>query len=146
MSAPRTIKKYANRRLYDATQARYVSLPEIRQMATAGIDFVVIDKMTGEDITPATLLQVIATQELEGTRLLTREFLLQVIRSQEHGARTVTASYLEQSLKSFERDGLREDHADRGDVHDVEAARRLAQNHFQRWQAVARDIYQKLTN
>ena len=36
---PRIIKKYSNRRLYDTTQSRYITLDELKKMVVAQIDF-----------------------------------------------------------------------------------------------------------
>src|SRR5438309_10479071 len=60
MSEPRTIKKYPNRRLYDAGEMRYITLADISRLVIERVDFVVIDKKTQRDITRSILLQVIA--------------------------------------------------------------------------------------
>ena len=54
---PRTVKKYANRRLYDTEASRHVTLDGIRQLVASGEDVVVIDDTTGEDITRSILLR-----------------------------------------------------------------------------------------
>jgi polyhydroxyalkanoate synthesis regulator protein len=56
----RTIKKYANRRLYDTEASRHVTLEGIRQLVASGEDVAVVDDTTGQDITRSILLQVIA--------------------------------------------------------------------------------------
>lgn len=142
MSGPRIIKKYPNRRLYDPGESRYVTLAEIQKIAAAGVDFIVIDKATGEDVTRSTLLQVIDAQEQRGASLLTHEFLLQMIRSQDQGRPALTASYLEQSLNLFRREGA----ADRrtADEDLAEMARRMAQQHYQRWHTAQDEIDRKL--
>ena len=101
MSAERLIKKYANRRLYDASVSRHVTLEDIRGFIVAGDKVKVIEDKTGEDITRLILLQVIAEQEHNGEPLMSRDFLSQVIRSYGAGLRTAMGSYLEQSLKLF---------------------------------------------
>src|ERR1700722_6090740 len=101
MSDARTIKKYPNRRLYDTVESRYITLADIRRLVIERIDLVVIDKKSQADITRAILLQVIAEQEHVGDPLMSREFLLQVIRSYGAGIRSVMGNYLEQSLKLF---------------------------------------------
>ena len=70
---PRTVKKYANRRLYDTEASRHVTLDGIRQLVAGGEDVVVIDDTTGEDITRSILLQVIAEQEQGGRPILSAE-------------------------------------------------------------------------
>ena len=142
MSEPRIIKKYPNRRLYDPFESRYVTLTEIQKMAAAGVDFIVIEKATGEDVTRSVLLQLIAAQEQRGVSLLPHEFLLQMIRSREQGLPALTASYLEQSLNLFRREGA----ADRrtADEDLAAMAQRMAQQHYQRWHTAQDEIDRKL--
>ena len=66
MSTTRVIKKYPNRRLYDTETSRYITLSDVRELVIDRIDFQVIDKKTGEDITRTILLQVISEQEQHG--------------------------------------------------------------------------------
>lgn len=56
---PILIKKYENRRLYDATNSRYVNLDEVAKMLQNGNDVRVVDATTGEDITRLILTQII---------------------------------------------------------------------------------------
>ena len=63
MSNERLIKKYANRRLYDSTESRHVTLEDIRKMIVSGAKVKVVDDKSGEDLTRAVLLQVIAEQD-----------------------------------------------------------------------------------
>src|SRR5436853_6800320 len=60
---PVTIKKYANRRLYNTGTSTYVTLEDLAAMVKAGHDFVVYDAKTGEDITRSVLAQIIFEQE-----------------------------------------------------------------------------------
>jgi len=53
------IKKYENRRLYDATNSRYVNLDEVAAMLQNGDHVQVVDSATGEDITRLILTQII---------------------------------------------------------------------------------------
>ena len=50
-SAKVTIKKYANRRLYDTESSAYITLDRLAQMVREGREFEVIDAKSGEDIT-----------------------------------------------------------------------------------------------
>lgn len=80
---PRLIQKYPNRRMYDTTQHRYVTLDEIRQFVLNGVDFTVLDKRDQSDITFATLLNVLAKVHAAGRDPgLDRQFLLDAIRAQ----------------------------------------------------------------
>ena len=78
---PVTIKKYANRRLYNTGTSTYVTLEDLAAMVKAGEDFVVYDAKSGEDITRSVLAQIIFEQEnKEGQNLLPIAFLRQLIR------------------------------------------------------------------
>ena len=72
---PITIKKYANRRLYNTGTSTYVTLEDLAVMVKAGEDFVVYDAKTSEDITRSVLAQIIFEQEnKEGQNLLPDQF------------------------------------------------------------------------
>lgn len=70
------IKKYENRRLYDATNSRYVNLEEVAQFVQQGYEVRVIDVASGEDITRVILTQIIA----EGARTPDSSFPLDILR------------------------------------------------------------------
>ena len=70
MSQERLIKKYANRRLYDASQSRHITLDDIRELIVKGEKIRVVEDKTGHDITRHILLQVIAEQEQFGRPIL----------------------------------------------------------------------------
>ena len=82
MTTRRVIKKYPNRRLYDTEESRYITLADVRELVVDGVDFVVIDKKKGDDITRCILLQVICEQEANGSAVLSIDFLSDVIRHQ----------------------------------------------------------------
>jgi polyhydroxyalkanoate synthesis repressor PhaR len=94
----RVIKKYPNRRLYDATASRYVTLGDIRELVLGEIPFQVIDRKTDADITRAILLQVIAAQEERGPVLLSESFLAQVIRAYRSPVAPLVSAHLERGL------------------------------------------------
>ena len=60
------IKKYANRRLYNTSTSAYVTLEDLADMVKQGVDFIVHDAKTGEDITRSVLTQIIFEQESKG--------------------------------------------------------------------------------
>jgi polyhydroxyalkanoate synthesis repressor PhaR len=70
------IKKYENRRLYDATNSRYVNLDEVAQLVQQGHDVQVVDASSGEDITRLILTQIIA----EGAKNSDSTFPLDILR------------------------------------------------------------------
>jgi polyhydroxyalkanoate synthesis repressor PhaR len=80
MARPATlIKKYSNRRLYDTGESRYITLEELSAKIQAGEDVRVVDAKTNEDLTQATLTQVIIEGRGAG-KLLPVPLLAQLIR------------------------------------------------------------------
>ncbi len=108
---PVTIKKYANRRLYNTGTSTYVTLEDLAAMVKAGENFVVYDAKTGEDITRTVLAQIIFEQEnKEGQSLLPITFLRQLIRFYGDSMQMLVPRYLEQSMSTLtnQQDKLRE--------------------------------------
>ena len=102
---PITIKKYANRRLYNMGTSTYVTLEDIAAMVKGGEDFIVHDAKTGEDITRQVLAQVIFEQEnKEGQSMLPIAFLRQLIRFYGDSMQMLMPRYLEASIDSFTRE------------------------------------------
>jgi polyhydroxyalkanoate synthesis repressor PhaR len=102
---PITIKKYANRRLYNTGTSTYVTLEDLAGMVKAGEDFVVHDAKTGEDITRQVLAQIIFEQEnKEGQSLLPITFLRQLIRFYGDSMQMLVPRYLEVSIESLTRE------------------------------------------
>jgi len=97
---PTTIKKYANRRLYNTGTSTYVTLEDLAAMVKEGEDFLVYDAKTGEDITRSVLAQIIFEQENKaGQNLLPTTFLRQLIRFYGDSMQMVVPKYLEQSIQ-----------------------------------------------
>jgi polyhydroxyalkanoate synthesis repressor PhaR len=94
----RVIRKYANRRLYDATASRHVTLEDLRRLIAAGERVQVIDDRTGEDLTRAVLLQIISEQEQFGSPVLTVQLLEGIIRFYGNPVQDMLSRYLEQGL------------------------------------------------
>jgi polyhydroxyalkanoate synthesis repressor PhaR len=60
---PRVIKRYANRKLYDTRESRYVTLPQIAELVRSGEDVQIIDNRTKDNLTSVTLAQIIYESE-----------------------------------------------------------------------------------
>lgn len=101
---PTTIKKYANRRLYNTGTSTYVTLEDLGTMVKAGEDFVVHDAKTNEDITRQVLTQIIFEQENKGQNLLPVTFLRQLIRFYGDSMQALVPSFLEFSIDNLTRD------------------------------------------
>src|SRR5579883_1463140 len=100
-AAPITIKKYANRRLYNTETSSYVTLDDLCQMVKDNKEFVVYDAKTGEDITRSVLTQIIVEEEAKGQNLLPINFLRQVISFYGDNLQFLLPRYLEQSMEAF---------------------------------------------
>src|SRR6266699_4183789 len=102
---PITIKKYANRRLYNTGTSTYVTLEDLASLVKKGEDFVVYDAKTGEEITRSVLAQIIFEQEnKEGQNLLPIAFLRQLIRFYGDSMQMLVPRYLEVSIQSLARE------------------------------------------
>jgi polyhydroxyalkanoate synthesis repressor PhaR len=102
---PTTIKKYANRRLYNTGTSTYVTLEDLAAMVKEGEDFLVYDAKTGDDITRSVLAQIIFEQENKaGQNLLPTTFLRQLIRFYGDSMQMVVPKFLEQSLETLTKE------------------------------------------
>ena len=102
---PITIKKYANRRLYNTGTSTYVTLEDLAAMVKEGENFVVYDAKTNEDITRSVLAQIIFEQESkQGQNLLQINFLRQLIHFYGDSMQMLVPRYLEASLDSLTRE------------------------------------------
>lgn len=101
MPSERLIKKYANRRLYDAASSRHVTLDDLRRLIVQGERLKVVDDKSGEDITRSVLLQIIAEQDHFGRPILTTPVLEALIRFYGNPAQELMTRYLEQSIENF---------------------------------------------
>ena len=108
------IKKYANRRLYNTASSSYVTLEHLSEMVKKGVDFVVFDAKTNEEITRSVLTQIIFEEESRGQNLLPIQFLRQLIRFYGDSMQALVPSYLELSLDSFtqQQERMRKQFAD----------------------------------
>jgi polyhydroxyalkanoate synthesis repressor PhaR len=100
---PITIKKYANRRLYNTASSSYVTLENLCRMVKENTDFVVIDAKTGEDLTRSVLTQIIVEEENKGQNLLPISFLRQLIAFYGDNMQWLVPSYLESTMKTFSK-------------------------------------------
>lgn len=101
----RIIRKYANRRLYDTSESRYVTLEDIRHLILNQEEIYVEDSKTGEDLTRNILLQIITEQENQdgGKKepMFSNKALQQLIRLYGDSMQNSMSGYLEQSINTF---------------------------------------------
>jgi polyhydroxyalkanoate synthesis repressor PhaR len=95
---PTTIKKYANRRLYNTGTSTYVTLDDLAGMVRSGEDFRVVDAKSGDEITRSVLTQIIFEQENKGQNLLPVTFLRQLIRFYGDSMQNLIPTYLDFSI------------------------------------------------
>jgi polyhydroxyalkanoate synthesis repressor PhaR len=144
--APRVIRKYPNRRLYDTVESRYVTLADIRRLVVERIDFVVLDRKSQQDITRSILLQVIAEQEGGTETLMSRDFLSQVIRSYGSGLHDFIGRYLDESIQLFAREQreLRDKFKNVVGIDPLETVTNVAQRNYQRWKSLQEEVFSRL--
>ncbi len=99
--APRIIKKYPNRRLYDTETSTYITLAEVKDLVLQYKDFQVQDAKTGEELTRAILLQIILEEESGGVPMFSTDMLANIIRYYGHTMQGLMGSYLERSIHAF---------------------------------------------
>jgi len=95
------IRKYANRRLYDTSSSKYVTIDDLKLMVKNNIDFRVVDATNDQDLTRFTLVQIILEIESEGHRLLPIAVLQQLIRFYGDRMEPILSRYLERSMNAF---------------------------------------------
>lgn len=141
----RIIRKYANRRLYDTSESRYVTLEDIKQLVTHKESFRVEDSRTGEDLTRNILLQIIIEQENKsspGAPMFSNKVLQQLIRFYGDGTQQTMSGYLEQSINAFmeQQKILREQmqnvmHVNPMQTNPMELMRRVAEQNLFLWKS-----------
>ena len=98
-----TIKKYANRRLYDTESSSYITLDKLALMIRDGRDFEVVDAKSGEDITHQVLTQIIVEEEARGSTMLPVNFLRQLIGMYGGKMEAAVPQYLEAAMDMFHK-------------------------------------------
>lgn len=139
MPAPRVIKKYPNRRLYDTELSRYITLADVHGLVLDGIELRVVDSSSQEDLTRAILLQIMLEEEAGGEPLFSAKMLSQIIRFYGGTVQGMFARYLEESLDLFARQQqeMREAFGNT----TLEAMTRMAQRHMQLWSDIQENIF-----
>ena len=95
------IKKYPNRRYYDATHSKHLTLDEIRGLIQQGYDIRVVDAKTSSDITAQVLTQIILELDTPKLDSLPVPLLLRIIRMNDQLVKDFIEKYFNQALKSF---------------------------------------------
>jgi polyhydroxyalkanoate synthesis repressor PhaR len=98
----RIIKKYANRRLYDTHESRYMTLEELKKLIISGQPVQIIDAKSKKDISREVLLQLVAEQESVGTPILNESILTSMIQFYGHPMQKMASQYLELALEQLQ--------------------------------------------
>jgi polyhydroxyalkanoate synthesis repressor PhaR len=102
-AGPVTIKKYANRRLYNTETSSYITLDNLATMVREGREFKVVDAKSKDDITRSVLAQIIMDEESKGTTMLPAGFLRQLIGMYGNSMQALVPQYLEASMEAFQK-------------------------------------------
>ena len=94
------IKKYGNRRLYDTGDSRYVTLDELAAKIRSGLDLRVVDDQTGEDLTQATLTQIVL-ETGNAAKFLPVQLLTQMIRLSDDALAEFFSRYVTGALEMY---------------------------------------------
>ena len=104
MSKPNVIiKKYSDRRLYDASASRYVKLEDIAAMVRDGIDVQVLDARTGKDLTSVVLMQIVMEDARERETALPLQLLRQLVRASDQATHDFLSWYLNSTLDLYQK-------------------------------------------
>jgi polyhydroxyalkanoate synthesis repressor PhaR len=89
---PRLVKRYSNRKLYDTSESRYVTLDEIARWVKAGEDVKIVENESGEDLTAVTFAQIILEEERKKNGYLSLPLLRNLIQHGEAALQNIAAT------------------------------------------------------
>jgi polyhydroxyalkanoate synthesis repressor PhaR len=101
--APRVIRKYGNRRLYDTSAKRYINLDEIAQIIRDGEEIQVLDAKSGEDLTRSILTQIIIDDSKTRNGGLPTEILRELIALSDKAKHEGLMLYLRSAFETYRR-------------------------------------------
>ncbi|MBW1899722.1 MAG: hypothetical protein JRI61_11770 [Deltaproteobacteria bacterium] len=74
------IKKYVNRKMYDTTDKKYISMDELSKLIKSGGEVSIIDNKTGDDLTTSIVSQLIARDKKSKDKVISSKVLVQLLR------------------------------------------------------------------
>jgi polyhydroxyalkanoate synthesis repressor PhaR len=95
------IKKYANRKLYDSTDKKYISMNRLAELLKQGEDIVIIDNETGKDITASIVSSLIARTKDQAEETVSSGMLIRFFRKGGATLTDYTKKYTSLWQKSF---------------------------------------------
>jgi polyhydroxyalkanoate synthesis repressor PhaR len=108
MKEIKIIKRYQNRKLYDTHESSYVTLDEIAKMIKGGEDLRVIDNKTKNDITAATLTQLLYESERKSKTQPSIELLKEIIRHGDGSFSGYIQTKINSEISNFEQDHVKD--------------------------------------
>lgn len=142
MPTPRIIKKYPNRRLYDTELSRYITFSDVRDLVMKGIEVRIVDSSSNEDLTRATLLQIMLEEEAGGEPLFTANMLAQIIRFYGGSVQGLFTRYLEESLSLFEKQQAQVRETMSGNP--IDSMTEMAQRNMDLWSEMQKSFLQSM--
>jgi len=135
------IRKYQNRRYYDSTRSRHLSLEQIHKLIIGGYNIRILDARTDEDITARVLTQILLEYEPVNLDMFSNELLTRVIRVNDRLLRDFVDAYFRQAFEAFSGSQKQVDQMLRQAHHLTSmlpaAAASSAANFFRPWMPVA---------
>jgi len=104
MKEIKIIKRYQNRKLYDTHESSYVTLDEIAKMIRNGEELRVIDNKTENDITAATLTQLLYESERKAKTQPSVDLLKEIIRTGDGSFSGFIQAKVKTEIAKFEQD------------------------------------------
>jgi polyhydroxyalkanoate synthesis repressor PhaR len=95
------IKKYANRKLYDTTDKKYISRKRLSELIKQGKDIIIIDNETGEDLTASIVSSLIAATSGKAANTVSSGVLIQLFRKGGNALTDYAKRYVSFWQKSF---------------------------------------------
>ncbi len=74
------IKKYANRKLYDTTDKRYLTMDSLAELIKDGAEVSIVDNETGRDLTSSIVSQLLAREKDDFGAAVPSGILMQMLR------------------------------------------------------------------
>ncbi|MHC5110334.1 MAG: polyhydroxyalkanoate synthesis regulator DNA-binding domain-containing protein [Planctomycetota bacterium] len=87
------IKKYPNRRYYDTTRSRHITMGEVHDLICEGRDVVVTDSKSGADITNVLLLQILLEKDHPKLDIFPSSILHMMVRTDQSALKATMESF-----------------------------------------------------
>jgi len=95
------IRKYQNRRYYDSTHSRHLTLEQIHKLIIEGYNIRVLDAKTEEEITSRVLTQILLEYEPVNLDVFSHELLTRAIRVNDQLLKDFVDVYFRQAFEAF---------------------------------------------